>query len=144
MTTILPGHRLRYGSQVGRTLYLHAADDPKGSLVGVMDTPDLAALVCEAVNTHLEHQERKAAYDREMASLADTELHARSAHPAFEYQTTSGQRKAWDYINEPPEGEGWERNVDAGHPGEGWERFDYHEESYWRRLRRTPPAGEEP
>lgn len=36
-------------------------------------------------------------------------------------------RKAWWAEDEPPEGDGWERNVDAGR--NGWERFDYHEES---------------
>jgi hypothetical protein len=144
VTTIEPGHRLRSGSQVGRTLYLHDTDNPKGVLVGVVDSADLAAVVCEAVNAHLEQQERQAAYDLERASLTDAQLHAQSDHPEWEYETTQGQRKAWDYSNEPPEGDGWERNVDAGHPGEGWERFDYHEESYWRRLRRTPPAQEGP
>jgi hypothetical protein len=64
---------------------------------------------------------------------AAPELHASCAHPAYEYATTQGQRKAFDRIDEPPEGDGWERNVDAGR--NGWERFDYHEESYWRRLR---------
>jgi hypothetical protein len=66
---------------------------------------------------------------------ADKELHARRAHPAYEYATTEGQRKAFDAIDVPPDGDGWERNVDAGRPGEGWERFDYHEESYWRRIK---------
>jgi len=63
----------------------------------------------------------------------DTELHFRSSHPAYEYRTTEGQRKAWDDADEPPEGEGWERNTAAGR--DGWERFDFHEESYWRRLK---------
>lgn len=70
----------------------------------------------------------------------DAKLHARCAHPAYEYATTEGQRKAFYAIDEPPEGDGWERNVDAGRPGEGWDRFDYHEESYWRRLRAPVPA----
>ena len=63
----------------------------------------------------------------------DAQLHFRSSHPAYEYATTEGQRKAWDDADEPPEGEGWERNVDSG--DNGWERFDFHEESYWRRLK---------
>ena len=63
----------------------------------------------------------------------DAELHDRFAHPGWEYATTQGQRKAWERCDEPPEGDGWERNVDAGR--DGWERFDYHEESYWRRKR---------
>lgn len=62
----------------------------------------------------------------------DAELHAHFMHPDWEYTTTEGQRKAWDYADEPPEGDGWVRNVDAGR--DGWERFDYTEESYWRRL----------
>jgi hypothetical protein len=64
-------------------------------------------------------------------------LHSRFAHSDYEYETTTGQRKAWDAADVPPEGEGWERNVDAGRPGEGWDRFDYHEESYWRRPKRA-------
>lgn len=71
---------------------------------------------------------------RRQAKLeTDTELHARHAHPAYEYATTEGQRKAWDRVDEPPDGEGWERNTDAGR--DGWDRFDYTEESYWRRLK---------
>ncbi|MFJ3506032.1 DUF6221 family protein [Streptomyces luteogriseus] len=71
----------------------------------------------------------------------DADLHARFAHPAWEYRTTTGPRKQWDGVDDPPcddEGNpepGWERNIDAGCPGEGWERFDYMEESYWRRRR---------
>lgn len=66
-------------------------------------------------------------------------LHAERRHPGYEYRTTEGPRKQWDDINEPPHGDdgepepGWERNVDAGRPGMGWDRFDYTEESYWRR-----------
>jgi hypothetical protein len=68
----------------------------------------------------------------------DKQLHARHAHPAYEYETTEGQRKAWDRADEPPEGDGWERNVDAGR--DGWDRLDYTEESYWRRpLPDGPP-----
>jgi hypothetical protein len=40
----------RAGSKVGRTIYIHRGDDEKGLLVGLMDTPDLAALVVNAVN----------------------------------------------------------------------------------------------
>ena len=67
----------------------------------------------------------------------DEELHARFAHPDWEYATTSGPRKQWDDCNVPPLDENfepdttWERNTDAGR--DGWERFDYTEESYWRR-----------
>lgn len=61
----------------------------------------------------------------------EAEQHAHFAMPGWEYATTEGQRKAWDRCDEPPEGEGWERNVDAGR--DGWDRFDYTEESYWRR-----------
>lgn len=77
--------------------------------------------------------------------LTDHELHARCAHPAWEYRTTTGPRKQWDGVDDPPCDDygdpepGWERNVDAGLPGEGWERFDYTEESYWRRPRPGGP-----
>lgn len=80
-----------------------------------------------------------------MDGASDQDLHARCAHPAWEYRTTTGPRKQWDGVDDPPcddNGDpepGWERNVDAGLPGEGWERFDYTEESYWRRPRPDGP-----
>ncbi|MFE2912848.1 hypothetical protein [Kitasatospora indigofera] len=60
------------------------------------------------------------------------QLHARRAHPGWEYATTEGQRKAWDHADMTPEGGGWERNTAAGR--DGWDRLDYTEESYWRRI----------
>ena len=44
--------RWRTGRTVGRTIYIQIADDPrKGDvLIGVMDTPELATLVVNAVN----------------------------------------------------------------------------------------------
>ncbi|MER6488774.1 hypothetical protein ABT264_35160 [Streptomyces virginiae] len=72
-------------------------------------------------------------------TIATSALHARQAHPGWEYATTEGPRKQWDYSDEPPSDDNgvpdptWQRNIDAGYPGEGWERFDYTEESYWRR-----------
>lgn len=76
-------------------------------------------------------------------SESDADLHARRAHPAWEYATTEGPRKQWDDADVPPANEDgdpdptWERNVDAGR--DGWERWDYTEESYWRRLRPDGP-----
>lgn len=58
-------------------------------------------------------------------------LHSRYLHPDCEYEITTGPRKNWYNVDEPPEGEGWERNIHAGR--DGWERFDYREESYWMR-----------
>lgn len=69
----------------------------------------------------------------------DGVLHAHFRHPGWEYATTEGPRKQWDDVDVPPcdymgrPQPGWERNVDAGR--DGWERFDYTEESYWRRRR---------
>lgn len=60
-------------------------------------------------------------------------LHAKGQHPDYEYATTRGGRKVWSDSDVPPQGEGWERNIHMGR--DGWERFDYHEESYW--MRRT-------
>ena len=48
--TFGPGKRLRAGTQVHRTLYLHEGDDLKGVLIGVMDTAELAAHVVQAAN----------------------------------------------------------------------------------------------
>jgi hypothetical protein len=79
-------------------------------------------------------------------------LHAERRHPGFEYATTRGPRKQWDDPDRPPVGENadpdhtWKPNVDAGRPGMGWDRFDYHEEAYWRRPKSGPreaPSGPE-
>lgn len=70
-------------------------------------------------------------------------LHARTMHPDYEYETTDGPRKTWgEDADRPPEGDGWERNIHLGReggPDAGWDRFDYHEESYW--MRRIAGSG---
>lgn len=54
----------------------------------------------------------------------------------YEYAMTSGPRKASDPSPpDPGDGPAWEPDPNRGRPGESWERFDYHEEYYWRRLR---------
>jgi len=58
-------------------------------------------------------------------------LHSRTMHPDYEYAHTEGPRKYFD--EDPPEGSGWFRNNHIGR--DGWERFDYHEEAYWMRLK---------
>ncbi|WP_409186471.1 DUF6221 family protein [Amycolatopsis sp. VS8301801F10] len=68
------------------------------------------------------------------AGLSDDELHQRNAHPAYEYKTLEGQRKAWREVDDPPEGGGWELNTTSVDL-DAFERFDYTEERYWRRLR---------
>ena len=67
--------------------------------------------------------------DNELDTLRQY-CHAHCCHPWYEYATTDGPRKAFD--EHMPAGLGWERNVEEG--TNGWERFDYHEEAYWRRL----------
>lgn len=73
-------------------------------------------------------------------------LHAEFRHPKYQYRTTKGPRKQWDDPDQPPVGDdgdpepGWEPNLDAGLPGMGWERFDYHEEAYWRRPKKQDDA----
>lgn len=73
------------------------------------------------------------------ATATEAQLHAGMRHPGWEYATTRGPRKQlWDYLSEPPEGDGWELNKDAGRGG--WEREDHHEEAYWKR---PVPAAED-
>lgn len=76
--------------------------------------------------------------------VVEARLHAERRHPDFEYATTHGPRKQWNDPERPPAGENsdpdytWQPNPDAGRPGQGWDRFDYHEEAYWRRPRERP------
>ncbi len=44
--------RFRTGTKVGRTIYA-IGDDGTEALVGMLDTPELAALFVEAVNRHI-------------------------------------------------------------------------------------------
>lgn len=82
--------------------------------------------------------------DANQAVIETARLHAEHRHPGYEYRVTVGPRKQWDDIDRPPAGEdgepdpSWERNVDAGRPGQGWDRFNYTEESYWRRKKQPP------
>lgn len=73
--------------------------------------------------------------NKELARLT-AYLHSRQLHPDYEYTATDGPRKAWYDEDVPPKGEGWVRNVHRGR--DGWERFDYHEEAYWMRLKQEP------
>lgn len=84
--------------------------------------------------------------DTNQETVRTADLHARSAHPGYEYATTKGPRKQWDNPQQPPcddNGEPdptWEPNPDAGRAGQGWDRFDYHEEAYWRRPKSQQPT----
>ncbi len=58
----------------------------------------------------------------------------------YEYATTQGPRKAWSDQHVPPDDRpGWELDPTRGRPGESWDRFDFYEESYWRRRVDSPP-----
>jgi len=65
-------------------------------------------------------------------------LHSKCMHPDFIYATTDGPRKAFEPVP-PDDGCEWEPNVDVGR--DGWERFDYHEEAYWRRPKASVGDG---
>lgn len=80
-------------------------------------------------------------------SVVESLLHEWEAHPDWEYEMTTGPRKEWTGYDNPPEATDWDqdcgltwvKNTDKG--SRGWERFDYHEEAYWRRPRN---AGSKP
>lgn len=75
---------------------------------------------------------------------ADAAIKAMSPEPVddgWEYATTTGPRKAW-YEAGPPEGFGWEPDYSRGRPSEAWERFEYHEEMYWKRRKPQTPSAE--
>ncbi|MFC0626165.1 hypothetical protein [Kribbella deserti] len=111
--------------------YMESVPDP-AVLADIAAKRAILADYQAEVAKHAEYWERQRA-------RPTSELHADRAHPDYEYRTTEGQRKHWDDADVPPidndklEPEpGWERNVEEG--DNGWQRFDYTEESYWRRL----------
>ena len=66
------------------------------------------------------------------SKYSDEMLHQMRMHPDYEYKTTEGPRKRWDDEMRPPDDDdSWQVNIHAGY--EGWERFDYTEERYWKR-----------
>lgn len=54
----MSGEHWRAGRKVKRTLYVHQGDDETGQLIGLVDTPELAAAVCDAMNGHTEHDRK--------------------------------------------------------------------------------------
>lgn len=114
-------------------------DDGLGVFIAAADPDDVIADLDAklALVEELEPQEQCGEPE------TDAQLHARFAHPAWEYRVTEGPRKQWDDVDVPPRDNngdpepGWERNVDAGL--DGWERWGYTEEAYWRRPRPEGP-----
>jgi len=91
-------------------------------------------------------------FEDAIADLADEvdrltfALHRRRAHPDFDYATTQTARKSGDDPCIGLDGEGWEPNdiVENHQYAEGkvisehwcnWERFQFHEDNYWRRRK---------
>lgn len=60
-------------------------------------------------------------------------LHYVSTNDQYEYAVTTVGKKSGDSYT--PDGEGWEPDFDKGRPNEAWDRFEYHEEYYWKRLK---------
>lgn len=85
------------------------------------------------------HGEDMAVHRAQQRRRPDDELHARVAHPDWEYTLTEGPRKQWHHSDVPPDGDGWVRNRHMGR--DGWERYEYTEESYWMRPKSRGPDG---
>lgn len=128
------------------TVAAEAADDVWIAAGEELPAPTSVRIVYDPAQAIREVAHKRAVLERHdwwinRPTETDAELHARCAHPDYEYETTTGGRKTWDEADEPPDGpdgkpdHSWERNVEEGR--DGWERFDYTEESYWRR--RLPP-----
>lgn len=67
-----PGVHWRTGAKLGRTLYQHYGADPTGELVGLMDTPELAAKVAQAVNAQTAAQPAESHTDGAAAAPGPT------------------------------------------------------------------------
>lgn len=124
--------RPRSDAQDGPTLLdLLTPPDRKAAPV----TPPIEQAACRQRT----HREDTSVHRAQQLRLPDEDLHARAAHPDWQYTLTEGPRKQWDDVDRPPEGDGWVRNVHVGR--NGWERFDYTEESYWMRPKRREREG---
>lgn len=96
-------------------------------------------LLALADHAGLVHPHPRYALGADQLGRLEAWLHGQRLHPDWEYETTTGPRKQWDDADRPPPGDDWRPNVEAGQ--DGWERFEYHEEAYWRRPRRVPDVG---
>jgi len=60
----------------------------------------------------------------------------------WEYKTVeTGRKSGTGHKDVWPDGDGWEIDLTRGRPGEGWERFDCHEELYFRRRAASTANG---
>lgn len=110
------------GVNIGEEIRKHVSAGPGLSGTGTLATPTESSPAPSNVDN----------MQRELAILNDF-LHARCMHPGYEYATTTGPRKAFDNYKLPPDKrDGWVPNTHSGNET-AWERFDYHEERYWRR-----------
>jgi hypothetical protein len=82
--------------------------------------------------------------DPKVREVAAACLHRAERHPEFEYTSTDTARKSNTTLR--PEGEGWEPNdrvpwhrYEAGvlisEHWRNWDRFEFHETTYWRRRK---------
>jgi len=122
----------------------------EGSWFAVADLPEILGKHMQAIEAY--RTEAKDTYLRALVAekkVAELEAAIKELAPApvtpeteteWEYATTTGPRKRWDDEMRPPEGDGWE--VDTTRGRDGWERFDYHEERYWRRRLPVEDGGE--
>lgn len=80
------------------------------------------------------------------SAKTDNELHALFSHPDYEYLTVETGRKSGE--NDDPPDSSWEPNpiiyMGADYPPRNWCRFDYTEETYYRRRRTTPRPAPSP
>lgn len=81
----------------------------------------------------------------DLSQYSDDELHSRFGHPEWEYTSVEVARKSG--ADDSPPDDSWEPNdfIDMGcapdgtpYPRRNWERFDYTEETYYRRRRTEP------
>lgn len=133
---VLPPRRPRVSCRMGQggPDLMDLLNQPERRTMPVIESP--GNVVCRQ-RTYAEHTAVVLAGLRRRPAA---ELHRMRAHPDWEYATTEGPRKQWDYSDVPPDGDGWVRNVDAS-PPDGWERFEYTEESYWMRPKRREETG---
>lgn len=97
-------------------------------------SPRVHAILDEEFRDLLVLFDTYAARRADEASRLTKFLHSKRMHPDYEYDTVVEGRKQGD--GHPPEGDSWEINKDYN---DGFERFDFTEETYWRRLNHKEP-----
>jgi hypothetical protein len=109
------------------------------SILALYPSRDIAVSVVDMVHGYTCEFSSDPAYHASQYDLAETVIADALGLGTMERLTIeTGRKSGTTHADVWPDGEGWEIDTDRGRvntPDAGWDRFDHHEELYFRRKR---------